>query len=290
MKYFQFLVLFIVPVLSFAQPARQDTTIAYARAGYEKDPVRSQFRKVIEKKDSTWVVSLLGRKDVLQEEVSYADEKLEVRKGRYARYENGNIVEKGAYDRGYKMGSWNTYYPNGQVSSNEYYHWGKLYGTYTKHWENGQLKEKGDYSNGKNIKSRTMFYQDGRPALKEFYNENGKVSGTYFDQQGNEVAYSAISEQPSFLGGSKAFERFLAKEMKYPVKAKKNNIQGTVKLQFTVLKDGSITAIEVVESNDEELSREAVRLLKESATWIPGKEFQEPVHMKTTASVTFTLK
>lgn len=290
MKYIQFLVLIIVPALSFAQPARQDTTLVYARSGYEKDPVRSQFRKVIEKKDSTWVVSLLDRKDVLQEEVSYADEKLEVRKGRYARYENGKLIEKGYYDRGYKMGSWNTYYPNGQVSSNEYYHWGKLYGAYAKHWENGQLKEKGEYNNGKNIRSRTMFYQDGHPALKEFYNENGKVSGTYFDQQGDEVDYSTISEKPSFPGGTKALERFLTREMKYPAKAKKNNIQGAVKLQFTVLKDGSITAIEVIESNDGELSREAVRLLKESGWWIPGKEFQEPVHMKTTATVNFALK
>jgi TonB family protein len=288
----QLIILFLLLgcATAFAQPARQDTTIVYSRTGMEKDPVRANLKKVIEKKDSLWVVSLYEKKNVLREQVFFADEKAEIRKGPYFWYENGILTVQGQYDRGYKAGAWKTYYPNGKLRDSVFYHWDKLYGAYVKYWDNGQLKESGKYNDGQPIGHRNLFYRDGMLAAKEFYDEKEKISGAYYDAQGAVVGSESIIQPPSFPGGMSAFAHYLAKALKYPAAAAKKNTEGTVQLQFTVRADGSIANIKVVESPDEQLSKEAIRVLREGPIWIAGREMGEPVDMKFKFPIKFILK
>lgn len=269
--------------------AQQDTTIVYSRSGFDKDPVRSKFKKTVTAKDGSWIVTLTNRKGVLQELITFADEKLEIRKGPYALYENGNLKQEGNYNRGYKVGEWTSYYANKQVQEQSNYVWGKLHGNIKRYWDNGQLKEDVNYGGGKKFGERKMYYKNGKLALKEFYDANKKMAGSYFDQEGKAVEAIKIIQSPSFPGGMSAFYEFLNKEIKYPPNAVKNNIAGTVRLSFIVMKDGRIDDIQVVSSPDEELSREAIRVLRYNMKWTPGVELGEPAEMRYSIPIKFSL-
>lgn len=286
MKYILLLVFLFCGLAGIAQ---QDTTTIYARPGFEKDPMRSKFKKTITAKDGTWVVTLTNRKGGLQELITFADEKLEVRKGPYALYEEGNLRQEGNYNRGYKVGEWTRYYANKQVAEKSNFVWGKLHGNIKRYWDNGQLKEEVSYGNGKRFGDRKMYYKDGKLALKEFYDANKKIAGSYFDQEGKAIEAIKIVQPPSFPGGMAAFYEFLGKEIKYPPNAAKNHITGTVRLSFVVMKDGRIDDIQVISSPDEELSREAIRVLRYNMKWNPGVELGEPAEMRYGIPIKFSL-
>lgn len=281
------LLLAVVNLVSFAQ---QDTTLVYKNPGYNKDPFRSRLKQKIEEKDGLTVLYLYGKKDVLVEKISYEDKKLEVRKGAYALYENGNLVEEGDYNKGHKSGEWKYYYDNKQLFEKVNYLWGKLNGSYQSYWNDGNIKKEGSYHQGKKIGNWKMFYRNQKPALTEEYDESGKlVDGVYFDEDGKTVNSQSIIHPPSFPGGMKAFYQFLAKEIRYPADAQKNRIEGTVRLAFVVTTSGKIHDIDVVESPNSDLSREAVRVLQYSPNWIPAKELGELINMKYTVPVRFAL-
>jgi len=84
--------------------------------------------------------------------------------------------------------------------------------------------------------------------------------------------------------------KFIADSIKYPEKAKTNNIQGRVVVQFVVNEDGSLSDIKVVRGIDPECDNEAIRLIEAMPNWKPGKQNGKPVKVKYTLPITFTIK
>ncbi len=281
--------LFVLLFCTLSAFAQQDTTTLYVKPGYAKDAIRSQWRQVVTQKDSLWILSLYDKKEVLQETIAFSDKKLEVRYGPYKFYIDGILKQEGNYNRGYKVGEWNRYFANTQVQEKANYAWGKLHGNNKKYYDNGQLKEESNYNMDKLSGNRTMFYKNGNAALKEVYDEGKKVAGSYFDIEGKETNNLSVIKPPSFPGGMQAFYQFLGQEIKYPPTAKKNGIAGTVKLSFKVMTDGRLDDIKVIESPDDELSREAIRVLRYNRKWIPGTELGEPINMQYTVPIKFSL-
>jgi TonB family protein len=279
------LILVMLANLAYAQ---QDTTTVYRRTGFERDPIRARLKKVIEKKDSLWVVSLYAKKDVLFEQISFADEKTEVRQGPYKLFDNGTLKEEGQYSRGYKVGEWKKYHANKQLAEQSTFVWGKQWGAYKRFYDNAEIKEETNYQSGKKIGNRSIFYKGGKPALQEVYDEKGLLTGAYYDEQGN-PAKGLVMTPPTYPGGTEAFYRFLGTSIKYPVNARKNGVAGTVRLSFTVTKEGKLENITVIDSPDDELSQEAVRVIRSSIYWFPGKELGEPINMKFTLPIKFSL-
>ena len=96
---------------------------------------------------------------------------------------------------------------------------------------------------------------------------------------------------PEFPGGQEALFAYLAQNVKYPVVAIENNIQGRVIVQFAVAKDGKIEDAEVVRSGgDPSLDKEALRVIKAMPKWQPGRLRGKPVRVKYTVPVNFRLK
>ena len=102
--------------------------------------------------------------------------------------------------------------------------------------------------------------------------------------------FEVVEQMPSFPGGDAALMAFLSKNIKYPVVAEENGIQGRVIATFVVERDGSITDVKVVKSVDPSLDKEAVRVLKSMPKWIPGKQNGSAVRVKYTVPVTFRLQ
>ncbi len=99
-----------------------------------------------------------------------------------------------------------------------------------------------------------------------------------------------VEQMPSFPGGQSALLQYLSSNIKYPVVAEENGVQGRVIVTFVVEKDGSITDVRVVKSVDPSLDKEAQRVVKSMPKWIPGKQNGSAVRVKYTVPVTFRLQ
>ena len=102
--------------------------------------------------------------------------------------------------------------------------------------------------------------------------------------------FDVVEEMPQFPGGQSALLEYLAKNIKYPVVAEENGVQGRVIVTFVVERDGSITDVKVVKSVDPSLDKEAARVVKSMPHWIPGKQNGSAVRVKYTVPVTFKLQ
>ena len=121
---------------------------------------------------------------------------------------------------------------------------------------------------------------------KNEYNEEDR----YIDNMESEKSVSdVVEEMPQFPGGSSALFEFLARNVKYPVDAEENGIQGRVIVTFIVECDGSITDVKVAKGVDPSLDREAIRVIRMMPNWKPGTQNNKPVRVKYTVPVTFRL-
>jgi protein TonB len=102
--------------------------------------------------------------------------------------------------------------------------------------------------------------------------------------------FDVVEQMPQFPGGPNALFEYLSKNIKYPVVAEENGIQGRVIVTFVVERDGSITDVKVAKSVDPSLDKEAQRVVKSMPHWIPGKQNGSAVRVKYTVPVTFRLQ
>ena len=102
--------------------------------------------------------------------------------------------------------------------------------------------------------------------------------------------FDVVEQMPSFPGGPSALMQYLSSNIKYPVVAEENGVQGRVVCTFVVERDGSITDVRVIKSVDPSLDKEAVRVVKSMPKWIPGKQNGSAVRVKYTVPVTFRLQ
>ena len=111
------------------------------------------------------------------------------------------------------------------------------------------------------------------------------------EEEEEEVIFMVVESMPEFPGGQQALFKYLAENVKYPVIAQENGIQGRVICQFVVNKDGSIVDVVAVRSSGEpSLDKEAIRVIKSMPKWKPGKQRGKPVRVKYTVPVNFRLQ
>ncbi|MCB0380721.1 MAG: TonB family protein [Flavobacteriales bacterium] len=105
-----------------------------------------------------------------------------------------------------------------------------------------------------------------------------------------EEIFTIVETQAEYPGGTAELFKYLNKEMKYPVIAKENGIQGTVYVQFVVWKDGKIKDAKVLRGVNKLLDEEALRVVKAMPNWNPGKQRGKPVPVYFNLPVKFTLR
>lgn len=102
--------------------------------------------------------------------------------------------------------------------------------------------------------------------------------------------FDVVEQMPSFPGGPSALMQYLSSNIKYPVVAQENGVQGRVVVSFVVERDGSITDVQVARSVDPSLDREAQRVVRSMPRWIPGKQNGQAVRVKYNVPVAFRLQ
>lgn len=98
-----------------------------------------------------------------------------------------------------------------------------------------------------------------------------------------------VEVKAKFPGGEEALVQFLKDHIKYPPKAAKKKIQGRVKLEFLVDKTGKVCDVKVVESVDNDLDKEAVRVCRLLPDFIPATVNGNPVDVWFSLPIKFNI-
>ncbi len=110
------------------------------------------------------------------------------------------------------------------------------------------------------------------------------------EEEEEDVIFQVVEKMPEFPGGQQALFEYLSKNIRYPVIAQENGLQGRVICQFVVNSDGSIVDIEVVRSVDPSLDKEAIRVIQSMPKWKAGEQRGKKVRVKFTLPVNFRLQ
>lgn len=92
---------------------------------------------------------------------------------------------------------------------------------------------------------------------------------------------------PMYINGLEGLNNFIEKNIKYPESASRNGIKGIVIFDYVITSKGKITQIRIMESPNELLSAEVIRVMKLTGPWIPGIYNSEYKPMRMSKSFEF---
>jgi periplasmic protein TonB len=137
-------------------------------------------------------------------------------------------------------------------------------------FRNGRMDGEWYYLNDSvNIVTKKIFSNGRLVSVEDF-----RDTSTFYQQ----TSYPDEKES-DFPGGLPKWQRYLKQNMKYPDRAYKQEISGTVVVAFRVDTTGSVQTIEIHRSVEYSLDLEAIRLMKGSPKWNPG--FQNGKYVST---------
>src|SRR5687767_11012010 len=117
--------------------------------------------------------------------------------------------------------------------------------------------------------------------LKPAKSHPGTIGGVGYGTSGGVIPsvpqmkeeFASDSSGAEYPGGGAAWFNFLNKNLKSLMDSSGNEIKGTVVVQFVVDEDGNVTDVKAI-SGSEPLTTEAVRVIKKSSRWTPGRQMQ----------------
>ena len=130
-------------------------------------------------------------------------------------------------------------------------------------------------------------------AVAAFVNPQGRVRGIMekllFIPEDTTI-YDSPEVLPSSNMDLEKFYRFIISELHYPESAADEGVEGHVIVSFVVEKDGSLTHFETLNSPDERLSAEAIRVISLTAPWHPAQNKKKSVRSRFSLPINFRLK
>uniref|UniRef100_UPI0032180B27 energy transducer TonB n=1 Tax=uncultured Draconibacterium sp. TaxID=1573823 RepID=UPI0032180B27 len=105
----------------------------------------------------------------------------------------------------------------------------------------------------------------------------------------DEVFVSA-EVMPEFPGGKRALINYLSRNVKYPVIAQENGIEGKVYVSFVVDENGNIYNVSLLRGVDPSLNNEALRVVKGMPDWKPGRQAGKAVKVRYSVPIYFNLR
>ncbi len=107
--------------------------------------------------------------------------------------------------------------------------------------------------------------------------------------QAEEKTIVKAEKMPEFPGGQDAMTKFIIENVNYPEAAKKAGIQGKVLVTFNVAKSGKIENIRITQKVNDNLDKEALRVVSIMPDWVPGEAKGTPVDVEITLPIVFKL-
>jgi len=99
-----------------------------------------------------------------------------------------------------------------------------------------------------------------------------------------------VEEMPTFKGKhSDSFLQWIMHHLQYPQEAVDNGISGTVWVSFIIDEQGKVTQVDLMRGVHPSINKEALRVVKTSPQWRPGKQRNRAVKVRFTFPITFRL-
>ncbi len=115
------------------------------------------------------------------------------------------------------------------------------------------------------------------------------AAGPVVEAVDDDRIFEVVEQNAQFPGGEEACYKWLSEHIKYPAVCQEQGIQGRVFVSFVVNKDGSIVDVKVMRSPDENLSKEAERVVKQMPKWKPARQGNKTVRSRFNLPVMFRL-
>jgi protein TonB len=113
--------------------------------------------------------------------------------------------------------------------------------------------------------------------------ENSKIT------EESDVPLVSVDQMPQFPGGEREMLRFIKNNLRYPLSAQENGVQGTVILNFVVNREGKIVNIKVIKGIGFGCDEESIRVMEKMPAWTPGKQRGQTVLVSFTMPLRFVL-
>lgn len=102
--------------------------------------------------------------------------------------------------------------------------------------------------------------------------------------------FDIVEQMPSFPGGEAEMMRFIGENLRYPVVAQENGIQGRVVIRFVVTATGGVDDVQIMRGLDPSCDREAIRVVKSMPKWTAGRQNGKNVAVYFTLPILFRLR
>lgn len=117
--------------------------------------------------------------------------------------------------------------------------------------------------------------------------DTASVSARLMDDR--PLDFRVVESLPQFPGGAVEFMKWLTRNLRYPLAAERQKIEGRVVVQFIVERDGAISGLKVARAAHPYLDREAMRVLRTMPKWQPGMQNDRPCRTMVSIPVVFKL-
>ncbi|WP_372934188.1 energy transducer TonB [Mariniphaga sediminis] len=105
-----------------------------------------------------------------------------------------------------------------------------------------------------------------------------------------EKIFIAVDDPAEFPGGDRALYKYISDQVRYPVVAQENGIQGKVFVKFVVNEVGMVSNAEILRGVDISLDQEALRVVNSLPKFKPGRQQGRAVKVYYSAVINFQLQ
>ena len=127
--------------------------------------------------------------------------------------------------------------------------------------------------------------------MKYTYRDDSLVEVIDVKKQKKDSSITYADERESeYPGKTRQWSRYLSKNITYPERALNANIEGEVRVDFIVGKEGEILEPYIAKSVEYSLDEESLRMIRESGKWIPAFQNGRVVKSYKIQPITFRLK
>jgi len=99
--------------------------------------------------------------------------------------------------------------------------------------------------------------------------------------------FDVVEDMPVPNGGLEGWNQYLMDNLTYPEAAREEGVEGTVYASFVVNKNGAIQDVELLRGVDDRLDQAAVKVIRDSPAWQPGKQKGQEVNVKMRVPIRF---
>lgn len=156
-----------------------------------------------------------------------------------------------------------------RVASYPYSH-GQLHGIVQTWYPDGRPRWQLAYRQGKRHGALRAWYPSGRLLRTETYRAGVRTAGHCYTQTGRDTAWFAFERPARFVGGNKALQTWLSRNLRYPAMDLRNQVEGNTWVRFVLDKRGQVQNPEILKGLSNSIDMEVLRLLKTMPAWEPA--------------------